>query len=257
MVVAGVVAVATSGAAITNAKSRGISSTERGLALKHLGVDTGMAVDRTAAAGAADVFEIENNSKGSLEITVTARPWTQSSSGVASPNRRRELSGVTLSDSTFTLDRGEKKQVQVTLRDAKSMYGALEIVGLPSNFKKRKGVVAGYRLVSALRYNPSEPKYSLKARSAKLRGKGRDRALSLTVRNSGNTVEPITGKVRLKSALGTRNRSISSVRILPRKTVAIPLVPARGLRAGTYTAEVTLMQGKNKTKIKKKIRIKR
>ena len=35
-----------------------------------------------------------NQSKVALDVTVKARPWTQSASGVAIPNRRGTLGGV-------------------------------------------------------------------------------------------------------------------------------------------------------------------
>ena len=49
-----------------------------------------------------------------------------------------------------------------------SLYGALEVVGLPADVGTRKGVVTGYRLIGALRYNPATPTYALKARAAKV-----------------------------------------------------------------------------------------
>ncbi len=196
MAIAGVLAVAAGGAVIVGAAngepSGQSAAVERGLSVKHMSAE-GMAVDRNAQAGAANVFEIENNSKAALAVTVKARPWTQSSSGLVSPNRRRELSSVGLSDAEFTLAKGEMKSVTVTLRDAASVYGALEIIGLPADVATRKGVVAGYRIVSSLRYNPAARKYSLKAGAAKMTGSGSTRALALTIRNTGNTAEPVTG----------------------------------------------------------------
>ena len=260
MAVAGVLAVAAGGAVIVGAAngepSGQSAAVVRGLSVKHMSAE-GMAVDRNAQAGAANVFEIENNSKTALAVTVKARPWTQSSSGLVSPNRRRELSSVGLSDTEFTLGRGEAKSLTVTLRDAASVYGALEIIGLPADAASRKGVVAGYRIVSSLRYNPAARTYSLKAGAAKMTGSGSKRALALTIRNAGNTVEPVKGRVRLSGPLGTRNGSIKSTRILPGKRVALALAPASGLQAGTYKATVTLTQGKQKTTITKTVRVKR
>jgi hypothetical protein len=173
------------------------------------------------------------------------------------PNRRKELSGVTISDAEFTLPRGGSKVITVTKRDAASLYGALEVVALPADVAERKGVVAGYRILTALRYNPAARTYSLKAGAAKMTGSGSKRALALTVRNAGNTIDPVTGKVRLSGPLGTRNGSIKSTRILPGKSVALALASASGLQAGTYKATITLTQAKRKTTITKRIRVKR
>jgi hypothetical protein len=260
MAVAGVLAVVAGGAVIVGAANGEPSARSaadvRGLSVKHMSAE-GMAVDRTAQAGAVNVFEIENNSKTALTVTVKARPWTQSSSGLVSPNRRRELSSVDLSDTAFTLAKGEAKSLTVTLRNAASVYGALEIIVLPAGAATSKGVVGGYRIVSSLRYNPTARKYSLKAGAAKMKGSGSARALTLTIRNAGNTADPVTGRVRLSGPLGTRNGSIKSTRILPRKRVALALAPARALQSGTYKATVTLTQAKQKTTIRKTIRVKR
>ena len=56
-----------------------------------------------------------------------------------------------------------------------SLYGALEVIGLPRNAATRKGVVTGYRLIGALRYNPATPTYALTGAAAKV-SKGCDRA---------------------------------------------------------------------------------
>ena len=48
----------------------------------------------------------------------------------------------------------------LTARRRGSLYGALEVVGLPRNAATRKGVVTGYRIIGALRYNPADRTYS-------------------------------------------------------------------------------------------------
>jgi hypothetical protein len=249
---AGVVAVATAGAVIARADDQDARSaqTTGGLAISPA------KIERAAAAGAANAVTVANNSRQTLTVSVKARPWTQSSSGLASPNRRRTLSGVTISDDSFTLAAGAKRDVTVTLGGAPaggSLYGALEIIGLPRNAATRKGVVTGYRLIGALRYNPVTPRYALSASSAKV-SKG---MLVLPIRNTGNTAEPVTGTVRLRGALGTRQSSIRATRILPRKRVSVPLASTKGLRAGRYTATVSLRQGTERINITKRIRVRR
>ena len=49
--------------------------------------------------------------------------------------------------------------------------------------------------------------------------------------------------MRLKGPPGTKNASVKGTRILPGKSVALGLLSASGLRAGSYTATVTLKQG--------------
>jgi hypothetical protein len=260
---AGVLAAAAGGAVMARADERGASAAQSatgglGLMATTDSGDRSLAVDRPAQAGASDGFRVVNSSQKELSITVKARPWTQSSSGVTAPNRRRTLGGVTVSEPAFTLQPGETKDISVTLGSVPSagyLFGALEVVGIPDASKKAKGIVTGYRLVNPLRYNAATPKYAFKAGKAKISGKGKKKTLTLSVRNTGNTVEPVTGTVKVKGATGTKNGDIEATRILPRKSVSLALASVRSLRAGSYTATVTLIQNKQKTTLKKKIRL--
>ena len=113
-----------------------------------------------AQAGARQALRDEQL-EVALDVTAKARPWTQSASGVAMPNRRGALGGVAVSEETFTLAPGTRKELTVTLNGVPSsgyLYGALEVVGLPADLEQRKGVVAGYRLVNSLRYTPAAPR---------------------------------------------------------------------------------------------------
>ncbi|HWK26823.1 MAG TPA: hypothetical protein VNS09_09685 [Solirubrobacter sp.] len=254
---AGVLAACGTAAVIARADdpSGRAAQADGGLALSRLDVrDGSVMIDRPAQAGAVDHLRVINKSKSALDVTVTARPWTQSSSGAVSPNRRAKLGGVAVSESTFSLAPGAWRDFSVTLTSSPAyLYGALEIVGLPSDVSKRKGVVPGYRVVSSLRYNAAKPVYKLKPGAIKASRK----AVTLKVRNSGNTIAPVTGSVRLRGPLGTKNGSLKATRILPRKTVALNLVSRSNLRPGTYTATVTLIQNKVKTKVTKRVRVAR
>jgi hypothetical protein len=217
-----------------------------------LAVENGL-IERQAAAGAANTIKVRNNSKAALNVAVTPRPWIQSSSGAVSPNRRSTLRDVGVSETAFALKPGETRDVVVTLKTGTPQYGALEIVGLPEDLAKRKGLVAGYRLVSALRYKPAASTYALKVGAAKVKAK----MLTLSIKSSGNTAEPVSGSVRLKGPLGTRQSSIKSIRMLPGKTLALELVSTKSLPAGRYTATVALKQGTFKKNVTKKISVKR
>jgi hypothetical protein len=260
---AGVLAAAAGGAVMARADERGASAAQSangglGLTATTDSGDKTLAVDRPAQAGASDGFKVVNSSQKALDVTVKARPWTQSASGVTSPNRRTTLGGVTVSEPTFTLAPGATKDVTVTLGAAPSagyLYGALEIVGIPTGASTAKGIVTGYRLVDALRYNAAVPKYGFKAGAAKITGTGKKKTLTLSVRNTGNTVAPVSGTVKVKGALGTKNGSVKTTKILPGKSVSLALASVSSLRAGSYTATVTLIQNKQKTTLTKKIRV--
>jgi hypothetical protein len=218
--------------------------------------DKSVMVIRTAQAGATDKVFVLNNSATTLDVTAKARPWVQSASGVVSPNRRGTLGGISVSEEAFSLAPGARKELTVRLNSAPAyLYGALEVIGLPSDLSKRKGVVAGYRLVSSLRYNAGTATYGLKAGAAKVSGKGSAKTLTLSVRNTGNTIEPVSGTVRLKSSLGTKNGSVKATRILPGKSVKLGLASGSSLRAGRYTATIKLTQAKKTTTLTKKITV--
>jgi len=220
-----------------------------------LGVENG-SIERPAAAGASQVVKVSNHSDKALAISVAARPWTQGSNGVASPNRRSTLSDVGVDQGSFTLAAGASRDVNVTLKSVPSagyQYGALEVVGLPTDVAKRKGLITGYRIVGALRYTAATPSYGVKVGSVKVKGG----MVTLAVTNSGNTTEPISGTVRLKGPLGTRQASVQGTRVLPGKSISLALASAKKLTAGSYTATVNLKQRDFKVATTKKLKIKR
>jgi hypothetical protein len=253
---AGVLAAIAGGAVIARADDPGAraAQAEGGLSASPV------LIERTTQVGAVNTMTIANKSKAALDIAVNARPWTQSTSGLVSPKRSATLAGVEVSEKAFTLAPGKSKDVTVTQKSAPAggyLYGAVEIVGLPTDVAKRKGVVSGYRILGTLRYNSPTPTYSLKLGAAKVAGKGKTKTLTLAVRNAGNTIAPVTGTVRLKGPTGTKNLSVKATRILPGKSIALGLASGNSLGAGRYTATVALTQAKQKFSITKKITVRR
>jgi hypothetical protein len=161
---------------------------------------------------------------------------------------------VSVATPELTLAPGASQDVPVTLSavpSAGSLYGAIEVVGLPADADKRKGVVLGYRLVSTIRVLPAVPKLRLVAGKVKA-SKGK---AVLPVRNAGNTIDAVTGKISVKNSRGTRNTSLKAVKILPGERVNVPL--ASRLTRGRATAKVTLYQrGKAQLKLSKRFRVK-
>jgi hypothetical protein len=214
-------------------------------------------IEKPAAAGAVATLTVANNSSKRVDVKLAARPWVQSSSGAVSLNRKKSLSGIELSDTSFELAAHAHKDVAVTSSNGASLYGGIEVIGLPDGAEDKDGVVLGYRLVSSLRLNPATPVLSLVASNPKVTGSGSKRAVVLPVKNAGNTVQPVSGSVSLKSALGTRNRDLDSLRILPGKRVNVLLSRTGALKPGSYTATVRLTQGGKTTTVSKKVRVSR
>ena len=213
-------------------------------------------VERPAHAGEGDTVTIVNNSKRDLRITVTPRPWRQGGEGTVAADRRRTLGRfVRVSDSAFTLDAGEHRDVDVALTrvpELGSLYGALEVIGRPA--RARKGITVAYRLIGTLRYRPSAAARTLRLRAGSI-GLG-GRGLTLDVRNLGNTIDPVGGDVFVSGPRGGRSSGIAATKILPGKSVHVRLLSLRGLRAGRYTAQVTLTQrGRNRVSVTRRFRI--
>ena len=211
-------------------------------------------IEHSAQPGELATLTVANRSAAPLDVTVTPRPWVQAVTGKVSPNRRSTLPGVTVSQSKFTLKPGAETKVTATLSSAPSagyLYGAMEVIGLPTDAATRKGVVLGYRLVGSLRVPPAAAKYSITAGTVKASGA----TAVIPVKNAGNTVDPVTGSVKVKGSAGTKNITVAAVKILPGKTVNLPA--GTKLAKGSYTATVALKQhGKKALSLTKKFKVK-
>jgi hypothetical protein len=193
--------------------------------------------------GSLGTMTVTNRSAAAVAVTVTPRTWTQSASGRFAASRKGSLPGVKVSTPSFTLAPNGEQKVDVSLSSAPSggsLYGALEVVGLPADAAKRTGVVLGYRLIGSLRLPPAQKKFSLSAGQVKRAG----RAVVLPLTNNGNTIDAISGDITVKGARGTLNDNIDDLRILPGKKVNLEL--AGSLKSGAYSATVTLEQGGTK-----------
>ena len=191
-------------------------------------------IERTAQVGGVNTVTIANKSNGALDVTVNARPWTQSASGVVSPEahghaRRRGDQREGVHARGRARPRTSRSR-RTSAPAAGYLYGALEVVGLPSDVGKRKGVVTGYRMLGSLRYNAATPVYSLKLGAAKIAGTGSKKTLTLAVRNAGNTIAPVTGDGDASRARpGPRTASVKATRILPGKNIALGLASGNSL----------------------------
>jgi hypothetical protein len=209
-------------------------------------------LQQTAKAGPLGPFTVFNRSKETLDVTVTARPWRQAQDGTVTPDRRHKLVGVAVAQRSFSLAPGASQVVNASLTSmpsAGALYGALEVIGLPTDADTRKGVVLGYRLIGTLRLRPATPKHRLAARLATA-----GQAIVLDVRNLGNTLDPVSGTATIKDARGTRSPDFDDLRILPGERVRVRL--AKGLAKGSYRANVRLSQaGRRALSLKKKLNI--
>ena len=140
-----------------------------------LAVSVPEVIDAPAKAGAYGPVKVSNRSATAMTVTVAPRQWTQAANGKVSPNRRGALAGVSVERPELhaRAGRGARPHGQRRLDPGRgSLYGALEVVGLPTDVATRKGVVLGYRVVRAIRLNPAAPKpASPRARSSRARAR--------------------------------------------------------------------------------------
>ncbi|HWI73605.1 MAG TPA: hypothetical protein VNT55_16730 [Baekduia sp.] len=216
-------------------------------------------IEHTAARGDTAPITVVNSTSRPLKVTVTPRPWTQSRSGAVVPNRHKTLlSRLAVNVRSFTLPAGGRRTVTMSVKSVPksgSLYGSVETIGVPTAAKKKNGITAVYRLISTLRLNPPTAKRRLAVRASSLRLKGR--AIVLPVKNTGNTVSPVSGDVRIKGAQGTRTSTVRASPILPGSTVNLGLGSTKGLPAGTYAVSVSLVQdGKKVLRSTRRLRVK-
>lgn len=196
-----------------------------------------------AQPGPVGTFRLENGSAEPIAVTVRTREWVQSGTGAVRAHARRALPGVRLAAGSFQLSPGQSRTVSVSLARrprSGSVYGALEVIGVPQGARRPGAVLTRYRLLSGLRLNPTAGAERLRTRVGPARQRGR--LTTLRVSNRGNTIRPVTGSARITGPTGTLRGSIDEQRILPGRTVDVRLRSGR-LPAGSYSARVTLEQG--------------
>jgi hypothetical protein len=199
-------------------------------------------IEHQATPGSVGQIRVNNATNRTMSVRVRVRPWIQARSGAVETNPRKTLSQVRLGTTSFSLAPGSARTVTATLLkrpSGGSLYGAIEVIGTPKG-GATNGIRARYRLLGSLRLNPAtaQRRFRVRVGAAAATGSG----VTVAVRNAGNTVEPISGAARITSASGTLRSELAGTRILPGAVVDLQLHKGR-LRAGSYTAAVTLRQG--------------
>lgn len=203
--------------------------------------------EHTASRGSLGSIEVSNTTGAAMAVTVVLRPWLQAPSGEVSPNRGATLSEVRLSASSFTLASGASRMVGISLvrtPAGRSQYGAVEVTGAPAGHTG-KGIRLAYRLVSSLRLDAPKGAQSYGASAGALieHGSVRHGTLLLAVRNTGNTIDPIGGSVRISGQGHSLSGGAVAEVIVPGQTVDVPLTQLSGsLPTGRYGVSVSLTQ---------------
>jgi hypothetical protein len=204
-------------------------------------------LEAAARPGGVGVVEVQNTTAKAMRVGLAVRPWLQARSGSVAANRRKVLGKVRPNRAGFWLAPGASRSIGLRLASAPkggSLYGAVEVTGAPKR-GKGKGIRVAYRLVTSLRLYPPPSVRRFKARPGSLyvKGSARRGALVLAVKNAGNTIDPIGGRVRITGRGRTLSGIIAPKTILPGATVNLRLARLRGsLPKGRYRLGVRLTQ---------------
>ena len=207
-------------------------------------------LEHVANPGDVGTLKVANTTSGAMTVKLAVRPWVQARNGAVAPNRRRTLGNVRPNRRTFALRAGASRTLRLSLarRPAGgSAYGAVEVTGTPR--RGGKNVRVAYRLVTSLRLYPSPGARRYRARPLRLfqHGSTRRGALFLAVKNAGNTIDPIGGRVRISGHNHTLSGIVEPKTILPGATVNLGLARLRGtLPKGRYRVGVRLTQAGHK-----------
>jgi len=211
-----------------------------------LSVNPGI-LEHAARPGSVGPLKISNTTSHPMKVRLAVRPWVQGRSGTVAPNRRRVLGRLRPNRKSFWLRPGATKALGLRLvrrPKGRSLYGAVEVTGAP-RYRGRKGVKVAYRLVTSLRLYPPKRARRYRARPRRLfeHGTVRHGALFLAVKNAGNTIDPIGGRVRISGHNHTLSGIVTPQTILPGATVNLRLTRLRGtLPRGRYRVGVRLTQ---------------
>ncbi len=208
-------------------------------------------LEHAAQPGAVGPLTVSNTSSRPMTVSVAARPWLQSRSGSVVPDRRKVLGKVHAGRRSFRLAAGGTRTVGLSLArrpGGGSLYGAIEVTGTPKG-RHGRGVRVAYRLVTSLRLYPPVGARRYRARPRRLfqHGSTRHGALFLAVKNGGNTIDPIGGRVHISGSHHTLSGVIESKAILPGATVNLRLARLSGaLPRGRYRVGGILTQAGQK-----------
>ena len=257
--VAGALGLAVAGAATGSVIARADDSAPVAQAAQQGGVSiTPALVEKTAKRGTIGTVTIKNTTKDTMKVTVNVRPWIQNrNTGQVVLNTKASLAPyVRASPQSFNLRPGERK-VTFSMRRmtaSGSLYAGFQVFAKQVKAKARNGIVPQWDLRGKMRLNPSRKNPNLKIGATDVSGRGNNRSLILAVRNTGNTLDPVTGTVAITGA-ATRNATIPQVSVVPGAVVYLNGGALRGLKAGNYTATWNVTIGGKKFNVKRTFKL--
>jgi hypothetical protein len=204
-------------------------------------------VEHVAKKGRAGFVTIKNTTNGTLKMRVTVRPWSQNRfSGNVAPNYRANLTPyVKASRMSFRLRAHRSKRMSIRVRRTPphgSLYAALEVFGKQVHKKARNGIIPQYRIVGRVRLNPKHRRPAARIGTANLIGRGKGRTLILQVRNTGNTLDAVSGTANITGPM-TKTVNLTPATIVPGQTVFVKALNVSRMKRGFYHVQFNLTQG--------------
>jgi hypothetical protein len=247
VVAAGAAGIAVAASATGGVIAQADDSAPRAQAAQQGGLSiTPAAIEQTARRGRVGTFTVKNTTRDTLRVTVTVRPWIQNRSTAAvTLNKNARLTPyVRASPQTFDLRPGQRT-VRLNMRRltaSGSLYGGFQVFAKQKTRRVRNGIIPQWDLVGRLRLNPRTKRPNLRVGNTDVVGRGNGRSLILAVRNTGNTLDPITGTARITGPT-PRNANITQVNVVPGQVVYLKGGAVRGMRAGNYRVAWTVNMG--------------
>jgi hypothetical protein len=257
--VAGALSLAVAGSAAGGVIAQADDSAPRAEAAQQGGVSiTPATVEATAKRGSVGTFTVKNTTKDTLRVTVTVRPWSQNrTTAQVVLNKRASLTPyVKASPQSFNLAPGSRS-VRLNMRRltaAGSLYGGIQVFAKQKKRKATNGIIPQWDLVGRLRLNPARRRSNLRVGATDVVGRGNGRSLILAVRNTGNTLDPVSGTVRITGPTG-RTATIPQVSVVPGQVVYLKGGALRGMKGGNYTATWSITQGSKRYSAKRTFRL--
>jgi hypothetical protein len=160
-------------------------------------------------------------------------------------NLRASLSPyVRASPQVFDLKPGSRA-VRLNMRrttSSGSLYGGIQVFAKLKRPKRTNGINPQYNVIGRLRLNPARKRPNLRVGATDVIGRGNGRTLILAVRNTGNTLDPVGGTVKITGPTA-RNANIQQVSVVPGQVVYLKGGAVRGMKRGNYTATWSITQG--------------
>jgi hypothetical protein len=215
-------------------------------------------VEATAKKGTVASFTVKNSTKDTLRVTVTIRPWSQNrATGQVAINKRANLSPyVVASPQVFDLRPGTKSlRLNMKRTTASgSLYGGIQVFAKQKKPKATNGIIPQWDIVGRLRLNPKSKRPNLRVGATDVVGSGANRSLILAVRNTGNTLDPVGGTVKITGPTA-RNATIPQVSVVPGQVVYLKGGALRGMKGGNYTATWSITQGTKRFNAKREFKL--